>query len=310
MAIDASLDRRVAAVRRFNRFYTRQIGVLHEGLLQSPFSLAEVRVLYELAHHEEPTATDLAKELAIDAGYLSRILRSLEKQGLIDRKPSTADGRRTLLRLTKRGRHSFGTLDSRASDEIRAMLTGLSVAEQHRVLEAMRTIERLLGARAERKAPYLLRPHQPGDMGWVVHRHGVLYAKEYGWDEQFEALVAGIVAKFVQHFDPRRERCWIAEIEGAIVGSVFLVKQSRTVAKLRLLYVEPEARGLGIGNRLVRECARFARQVGYRKITLWTQSVLHAARHIYEDVGFKLVREEPHHSFGRDLIAETWELEL
>ena len=310
MTTGANLARRVAAVRRFSRFYTRQIGLLHERLLRSPFSLTEVRVLYELAHHDEPTATDLGRELGIDAGYLSRILRRFEKQRLINRKPSTADGRQILLRLTKRGQEAFATLDARAGDEIGAMLVGLTGAEQRRVLEGMRTIERLLGPPPERKASYLLRPHQPGDMGWVVHRHGVLYAKEYGWDEQFEALVAAIVAKFIQHFDPRRERCWIAEIEGAIVGSVFLVKQSKTVAKLRLLYVEPEARGLGLGTRLVNECVRFARQAGYRKITLWTQSVLHAARHIYEEAGFQLVHEEPHHSFGHDLIAETWELEL
>ncbi len=307
---EIDFDQRVEAARRFNRFYTKQIGVLHEGLLRSPFSLTEARLLYELAHREKPTATELGNELGLDSGYLSRILRGFKKRGLIDKQPSEADGRQSLLWLTEQGHEAFATLNARSRDEIGAMLSDLPAVEQHRLIEAMHTIEELLGAQPEQKAPYLLRPHQPGDMGWVVHRHGVLYAQEYGYDEQFEALVAGIVAKFIRHYDPKRERCWIAEKDGEIVGSVFLVKQSKTVAKLRLLLVEPKARGLGLGTRLVSECVRFARQVGYKKVALWTQSELHAARHIYEETGFRLVHQERHHSFGHDLVGETWELKL
>ena len=303
-------DRRVAAVRRFNRFWTRQIGVLREGYLESEFSLAEVLVLYELAHREETTAGELGEELGLDAGYLSRILRGFEKRGLIRKRPSEVDGRRKLLRLTGRGREVFAPLDARSRDDIGVMLGGMSTQQQERLVGAMETIEGLLGAWPEPEVPYLLRPHQAGDIGWVVHRHGVLYAREYGWDERFEALVAEIVAKFIQHYDPKVERCWIAEREGEIVGSVFLVRQSEETAKLRLLLVEPEARGLGIGSRLVEECIRFARQVGYQKITLWTNDVLHSARRIYEGMGFRLVDEEPHHSFGHDLMGQTWELVL
>jgi DNA-binding MarR family transcriptional regulator/N-acetylglutamate synthase-like GNAT family acetyltransferase len=311
---ESGMAQRVSAVRRFNRFYTKQIGVLHEGLLKSPFSLTEVRLLYELAHREQPTATSLAQELGLDAGYLSRILSGFEKRGLIHKTPSPADGRQTLLALTAQGRRVFAPLEARSNHEVSAMLAALSPLQQKRLVEAMHTIEPLLGAGLEDHAvsntPYLLRPHQPGDMGWVVHRHGVLYAQEHGYDEQFEALVAEIVAEFIQRFDPKRERCWIAEKDGEIVGSVFLVQKSKTVAKLRLLLVEPATRGLGIGKRLVSECVRFARQVGYKKITLWTQSDLHAARHIYEDAGFRLVQKKPHHSWGHDLVAETWELKL
>lgn len=300
----------VEEVRRFNRFYTQQIGVLHEGLLKSPFSLTEARVIYELAQHEETTATQLGQELGLDAGYLSRILRNFKKQGLIDKQPSTTDGRQMMLRLTAQGQEAFAMLNVRSRYEIEAMLIELVPAEQQRLVEAMQDIERLLNARPEQRVPYLLRPHQPGDMGWVVHRHGVLYAQEYGWDEQFEALVAEIVAHFIQNYDPKRERCWIAEKDGENVGSVFLVKGTDTVAKLRLLLVEPKARGLGIGSRLVDECIRFARQAGYQKLTLWTNSVLLAARHIYEKAGFCLAHQEPHHSFGHDLVGETWDLEL
>jgi DNA-binding MarR family transcriptional regulator/GNAT superfamily N-acetyltransferase len=283
---------------------------LHERLLGSAFSLTEVRVLYELAHRELPTATDLVRELGVDAGYLSRILRGFKRRGLIVRTPSTTDGRQTLLSLTPRGRKAFAPLNARSHDEVAVMLSALPAAGQVGVIAAMRTIQRLLDAQPEPKAPYLLRPHQPGDMGWIIHRHGVLYAREYGWDETFEALVAEIAARFIRHFDPKRERCWIAEREGEVVGSVFLVKKSATVAKLRLMYVEPGARGLGIGSRLVEECIRFGRLVGYRKIVLWTNSVLVAARHIYRKAGFRLVRSEPHHSFGHDLVGETWELTL
>jgi DNA-binding MarR family transcriptional regulator/GNAT superfamily N-acetyltransferase len=303
-------EQQVDAVRRFNRFYTQRIGVLNEGLLQSPFSLAEVRVMYELVHREGPTATELSKDLGLDAGYLSRILRDLGKRGLINKRPSKSDGRQTHLRLTKKGEKNFARLNARSSDEIAALLGKLSADQKQRLTQAMQVIEELLGAKRERKTPYLLRPHQPGDMGWVVHRHGLLYAQEYNWDEHFEALVAKIVWEFITNFDPKRERCWIAERDGQIVGSVFLVKKSKTIARLRLLLVEPNARGLGIGKRLVAECVRFSRQAGYKKITLWTNSVLHAARRIYEEVGFRLIKEEKHHSFGHDLVGQTWELEL
>jgi DNA-binding MarR family transcriptional regulator/GNAT superfamily N-acetyltransferase len=308
--VDANLDRRIEDVRRFNRFYTKQIGVLHEGLLQSPFSLTEGRVLYELAHREKPTAAELGKELGLDPGYLSRILRGFEKRGLVKKERSNTDGRQSLLKLAARGRKEFAKLSARSSDEVHKMLRDLSAGEQRRLLGAMQAIEELLDKQPVEKVPYILRPHQPGDMGWVVHRHGVLYAQEYGWDEQFEALVAGIVEKFIQNYNPKRERCWIAERNGEIAGSVFLVRKSKAVAKLRLLLVEPAARGLGIGKRLVDECVRFARQAGYKKVALWTQSVLYAARGIYRKAGFRLVHQEKHHSFGHDLVAETWELDL
>jgi DNA-binding MarR family transcriptional regulator/GNAT superfamily N-acetyltransferase len=300
----------VEAVRRFNRFYTRQIGVLNEKLLDSPFTLVEVRVMYELAHRQAPTATEIAKVLGLDAGYLSRILRAFKKRGLIDRKASAADGRLGLLSLTAEGRKAFAALNARSHDEISAALTTLSGEDQQRLLRAMHTIESVVGGPQEGKVPYLLRPPQPGDMGWVIHRHGVLYAEEYGWDEHFEGLVAEIVAQFVREFDRRGERCWIAEREGEVVGSVFLVKASDDIAKLRLLLVEPQARGLGIGRRLVAECIRFARHAGYKKLTLWTNDVLAAARRIYQDAGFQLVHEEPHRSYGHDLVAQTWELAL
>jgi len=304
------LSRSVAAVRRFNRFYTRQIGVLEEGLLKSPFSLAEARVLYELAHRDQPTAAGLCKDLGLDAGYLSRILRGFERAGLLDRRPSIADGRQNLLALTADGRAAFCRLDLATRDQIAALLRTLPQGGSRRLLQAMATIETLLGAAPEPRVPYLLRPHQPGDLGWIVHRHGVLYAEEYRFDAQFEALVAEIVAQFARQHDPRRERCWIAERDGAPVGSVLLVRHTDEVAKLRLLLVEPAARGLGIGARLVEECERFARSVGYREITLWTNSVLHAARRIYEKAGYRLVHEEAHHSFGQDLVGETWALAL
>jgi DNA-binding MarR family transcriptional regulator/N-acetylglutamate synthase-like GNAT family acetyltransferase len=299
------------AVRSFNRFYTRQIGVLHEGLLKSPFSLTEVRVLYEIAHREQPTATELCQQLGLDPGYLSRILRGFEKHGLIRKSASQVDGRQSLLELTARGKETFAALDSRQSKEVATKLRQLPASEQARLVQAMHVIETVLGDRPEPKTPYILRNHHPGDMGWVVHRHGVLYAQEYGYDETFEALVAEIAAKFIQHFDPKRECCWIAEKDGEIVGSVFLVKKSKTVAKLRLLLVEPSARGLGIGKRLVDECLRFARQVGYKKMVLWTQSELPAARHIYQEAGFRLVQQKKHQSWGRDdLVSQVWELKL
>lgn len=301
----------IEAVRRFSRFYTRKIGVLQQGAYESPFSLTQVRVLYELAHRPEATAADLCADLGLDAGYLSRILSEFERRSFLKKTPSQADGRAVLLSLTARGRKAFAPLDKRSAAEIGAMLRPLSSVDRKILVSATETVEHLLGGRAAReKVPYMLRSHQPGDMGWVVHRHGVLYSQEYGYDEHFEALVASIVADFIRELDPRRERCWIAERNGEIVGSIFLVRKSKTVAKLRLLLVEPSARGLGIGRRLVDECVRFARLAGYRKITLWTQSDLYAARHLYRQAGFRLVHKEPHHSFGRDLVAETWDLDL
>jgi DNA-binding MarR family transcriptional regulator/GNAT superfamily N-acetyltransferase len=304
-------DQNIQTVRAFNRFYTRHIGVLREGLLKSPFSLTELRVLYEIAHRKQPTATELCQQLGLDPGYLSRILGTLDKRGLVRKSASESDGRQSLLGLTARGKQTFATLDARQSDEVATMLSRIPAAGQTRLVQAMRDIETVLGDVPQPKTPYILRTHQPGDMGWVVHRHGVLYAQEYGYDERFEALVAEIVAKFIQHFDPRHERCWIAEKEGEIVGSVFLVKKSKMVAKLRLLLVEPSARGLGIGKRLVAECLRFARQVGYKKMILWTQSELPAARHIYQEVGFRLSQEKKHQSWGRDdLVSQVWEIKL
>jgi DNA-binding MarR family transcriptional regulator/GNAT superfamily N-acetyltransferase len=302
-----NLTDRVEAVRGFNRFYTRQIGVLTEEYLKSPYTLAEARVIYELAHHAETTATELCRLLSLDAGYLSRILRGFQKRGLIEKQSSATDRRQNVLRLTTIGQEAFAFLNTHSKNEIEAMLRKLGEEDQKSVLAAMHTIERLLGSESNSSAPYLLRPHHPGDMGWVVQRHGVLYAQAYGWDEHFEALVADIVAAFIRDYDPQKERCWIAEREGANVGSVFLVKQSEAVAKLRLLLVEPDSRGVGIGRRLVGECLRFARQAGYQKITLWTNSILKEARNLYKKAGFELMASEPHHSFGHDLISETWE---
>ncbi|NPV69246.1 MAG: MarR family transcriptional regulator [Firmicutes bacterium] len=306
-----TLEDRISAVRHFNRFFTRQIGVLREGLLHSPYSLTEARILFELAHRDNLTASELVRELGLDAGYLSRTLARFEEQGLIERVRSEQDGRQRLLRLTEEGKNAFSLLDRRSRDEVAEMLNDLSEEDQQRLLKAIHTIESILDRkRFKFSEPFFLRPHEPGDMGWVTHRHGVLYAQEYGWDERFEALVAQIVADFINNFKPARERCWIAEMNGEIVGSVFVVEASETVAKLRLLLVEPKARGLGLGTRLVEECIRFARRTGYKKLVLWTNSVLEEARHIYEKVGFTLVAQEAHHSFGHDLIGETWELAL
>ena len=303
-------EQRVEAARRFNRFYTRKIGVLREGAYQSPFSLTEVRVLYELAHRDKPTATALGRALGLDAGYLSRILRGFERRGLVLKTRSAADARQSHLSLTGQGRKVFAPLNARSHDEVAAMLAGLPPAAQARVINAMRTIERLLGSAAQPAATFLLRAPRPGDLGWVVHRHGAVYAQEYGYNEQFEALVAEIVAQFVQRYDAQRERCWIAEQDGDVVGCVFLVGRSKSVAQLRLLLVEPEARGSGLGTRLVDECVRCARQAGYRKLMLWTQSELVAARRLYAAAGFRIVHKERHSSFGKDLVSETWELEL
>lgn len=301
----------VAAVRGFNRFYTRQIGALGEHHLDTPFSLTEMRVLYELAHRPTTTAGELASDLAVDPGYLSRILQRFEARGLIARAPAAADRRRTVLRLTARGRRAFAPLERRAGSAVAALLSPLPAAHQRQVVDAMATIERLVSGARRSAGSVTLRAHRPGDMGWVVQRHGELYAREWGYNEEFESLVARIVADFLAHFDEGRERCWIAELDGEPVGSVFLVRKSKSVAKLRLLLVEPQARGHGIGRRLVDACVAFAREAGYRKVTLWTQSELTAARRVYQQAGFRLVRSERHGSFGRKgLVAETWDLEL
>jgi DNA-binding MarR family transcriptional regulator/N-acetylglutamate synthase-like GNAT family acetyltransferase len=309
VAVAPDLAQRIDAVRAFNRLYTRRIGVLEDGYLHSPFSLAEVRVLYELAHHERCTASQLCRELDLDAGYVSRIVQGFLRRGLLDRTKSDRDGRESWLRLTQAGRDVFEPLENGAREQIGLLLAGIPDAGQAQLVAALRSIEQLLGQPAE-ASPVVLREHRPGDMGWVVQRHGGLYASEYGFDEHFEALVASIVAKFIEHQDPARERCWIAERGGDRLGCVFLVRASRRIAKLRLFLVEPDARGLGIGTHLVDELIGFARSAGYRKIRLWTQSNLLAARHVYATAGFVNTAQEPHHSFSRDLVAETWELRL
>jgi len=300
----------VEAVRRFSRFYTRQIGVLTEGYNGTEFSLTEARIIYEMAHLEVATASDLAKSLGLDPGYLSRILKSFEERRLIQREPSKIDARQHLLRLSDRGEQRFAQLNARSRHDMGQMLSALTVRQQKRLIAAMSEIETLLSAEPERAAPYILRPHQPGDMGWVIQRHGELYTREYGWDDTFEAFVAEIAAKFIKEFDPKKERAWIAEKDGENVGCVFLVRESDEVVKLRMLLVDPKARGLGVGKRLVEECIRFARLKGYKKITLWTNDILTSARHIYEQLGFKLVSEERHYSFGHHLVGQIWELEL
>lgn len=309
------IDTRVHAVRRFNRFYTKRIGVLHyQSTLQSPFSLTEVRVLYELKHRDASTASELSRELGLDAGYLSRILQRFQRRGLLERRKSSADGRQSHLRLTAKGRGVFAPLERRQHDDVTAMLKTLKPRERDAAIAAMQRIEAILGGGpASQETPgksYTLRPHRPGDMGWVIASHGAMYAREYGFDMTFESLVARIAADFIDKFDPKRERCWIAEIDGEPVGSVFLVKKSPGVAKLRLLIVDPKARGLGLGRRLVEECIGFARNSGYKKLTLWTNDVLHAARAIYVQLGFKRTANAPHRSFGKNLVGENWELKL
>jgi DNA-binding MarR family transcriptional regulator/N-acetylglutamate synthase-like GNAT family acetyltransferase len=303
-------DEQVAAVRAFNRFYTRKLGVLDQQLLKSPFSLSEARVLYELAHREDLSAKEIGAELGLDAGYLSRIVQNFDENGLITREPLPADRRQYRLGLTAKGRQAFAKLERSTQDDIGAMLAALPRGDGQKLVGAMAEIERLLGEPGAPSTPAILRGHRPGDMGWVVQSHGALYAGEYGFDASFEALVAEIAAKFLTSFDASRERCWIAELDGVQVGSVFLVKHSDDVAKLRLLLVDPAGRGHGLGQRLVAECIAFARAAGYRKMTLWTQSILVAARSIYQNAGFALVATEPHRSFGQSLIGETWEMEL
>jgi DNA-binding MarR family transcriptional regulator/GNAT superfamily N-acetyltransferase len=303
-------DDQIAAVRAFNRFYTSRLGVLDQHLLNSPFSLSEARVLYELAHRDDPAAKEIGGELGLDPGYLSRIMQKLDESGLITRKPLASDRRQYRLGLTAKGRQAFAKLDQSSHDEVAAMLGGLGDGERTALVGAMAAIARTLEPQAARQPHVLLRSHRPGDIGWVASRHGAIYAQEFGWDISFEALVAEIGAQFIKSYDASREHCWIAELDGEPVGSIFLVKGSDEVAKLRLLLLEKKARGLGIGRALTEQCIRFARESGYKTITLWTQSILVAARDIYQRAGFRRVAEEPHHSFGVDLVGETWELRL
>lgn len=306
----SDLDARIEAVRAFNRFITRHIGALNEGLLASSFSLTECRILYELAHRPGVTASELGRDLGLDPGYLSRILRNFRERELVQASPAAADARRQELSLTDAGARAFAPLNARSRDEVALVLEPMSDGEQNRLIEAMQTIEGLLGGSRPASPTVMLRPHRPGDMGWIIHRHAALYAQEYGWDGSFEAMVAEVAAGFIRKFDPDRERCWVAERDGEPVGSVFVVRQDATTAKLRLLYVEPSARGLGLGRKLVGEAIAFARATGYRRMVLWTNDILTAARAIYEAEGFKLIDSERHRSFGQDLVGETWALDL
>jgi DNA-binding MarR family transcriptional regulator/GNAT superfamily N-acetyltransferase len=299
---------RVAAVRAFNRFYTGVIGVLDEGLLDSPYSLTEARVIFELAQRERTEVPELRRRLGLDAGYLSRILARFAADGLVRRDRSAADGRRQVVRLTTAGRRAYRTLDRRSAEQVGKLLAPLPPEGQARLVGAMATIHDLLGE--AQPVGYVLRAPRPGELGWVVQRHGALYAAEYGWDQTFEALVAQVVGDYATGRDPAREAAWIADRGGEPVGSVFCVRKDDEMAQLRLLLVEPSARGLGIGAGLVEECLRFAQAAGYRRIVLWTNDVLHAARRIYERAGFTLVASTPHHSFGRDLVGQTWERAL
>ena len=308
--MDPTLQSQIAAVRGFSRFYTRKLGIIEPKLLDSPWTLQEARIIYEIAQHQSCTATDLAGALGLDAGFLSRTLQTLQRRQIVARKPSRTDRRVNELALTAKGRAAFAELDTRSRRAVAALLDGLEEGRRAAVVHAMSTIEQTLEPPPQQPAGFLLRSHRPGDIGWVVSRHGALYAREYGWDISFEAKVAEIAAQFIKSYDASREHCWIAEVGGEPVGSIFLVKASDEVAKLRLLLVEEKARGLGVGRALTEQCIRFAREAGYASITLWTQSILVAARGIYQCAGFRRVAEEKHHSFGVDLVGETWELTL
>jgi len=315
-------DTQIASVRRFSRFYTHLLGVLNEDLLESDLSLTEARVLYELANRSEPTASEIASSLNLDLGYLSRILRAFSTRGLIHRQPSKSDRRQNLLALTKAGRSFSGTLNHRSNEQVRQMISPLSPGQRERLVDSMAAIESLLTPNQPTAEiptttnPIVLRSHSPGDIGWVVERHGQLYSQEYGWDQRFEALVARIAADFIDQYEPERERCWIAERNGQRLGSVFLVRDreqpdaSAATARLRLLLVDPEARGLGLGRTLVQQCTIFARSAGYKRIILWTNSVLTAARRIYEKEGYLLLREKPYTAFGKELVSQDWQLDL
>ncbi|UCE11514.1 MAG: MarR family transcriptional regulator [Candidatus Thorarchaeota archaeon] len=304
------LEQSIGEVRRFNRFYTKRIGLLNQGLLETRFSLTQARIIFELAQQDKTVSTDLVRKLDIDPSYLSRILTAFEKNGLIQKAKSETDSRQRILTLTPMGRKSFKELNEKASQEIREMLIALSSDDRLRFLNATKAIQRILNPDEMSAPSYLLRPHGAGDIGWITHRHGVLYAEEYGWDETFEALVADILVKFIQSNDPKRERIWIAEQDGEKVGSIVLVDAGNQVSQLRLLLVEPKARGKGIGRRLIQECIDFSKSRGYNKIRLWTQKNLDAARHLYRKAGFVCVSEKPHRSFGHNLIEEFWELNL
>jgi DNA-binding MarR family transcriptional regulator/N-acetylglutamate synthase-like GNAT family acetyltransferase len=307
-------SQRIAAVRRFNRFYTRQIGVLRKTYLDSPYSLGETRVLYELWQGGQRTARDVGRALDLDAGYLSRVLRNFEKRGLISRKTSTEDARQSHLALTARGRQTFAPLEQRSQDHVATMLDRLAPADQARIVTAMESIETLLTGeppKSEEKPNYILRAPRHGDFGWIVSRNAELYAREYGWGDPFEGLCAQIVADFANKYDASCERCWIAEMNGENVGCVMLAKDDVAgVARIRLLLVDPKARGLGLGQRLTDECVKFARAASYKKMTLWTHSILTAARHVYENAGFKLMRSEPHQSWGKPVVSEHWDMDL
>lgn len=305
-------DTAIDAFRGFNRFYTHFLGLLDEELVKSDFSLAEARVLFELSTRPESGATEIAERLGLDPGYLSRILRKLEEAGLLDRSPSSTDARHSVLRLTRKGKGAFGELNRRSSAQASEVLGNLTPANRSQLIRSMHEIEAALSPQTSNSTAFVLRPHRPGDMGWVVQRQTMLYVDEYGWNGEYEALASRIVADFIDRFDPARERCWIAEGFGEPLGCVFLVRhpEIESVAKLRLLHVERAARGMGLGTALVGECLQFARSAGYKKMTLWTQSILHAAHKIYQEAGFRLVLEEPHRSFGKDLIGQTWELDL
>ena len=308
--ISSGPDTRIAAFRRFNRFYTQKIGVLDRCYLQSEFSVAEARVLYELAQREEITASEISANLGMDMGYLSRILGKLEEQQLIRRAPAQQDARQRLIQVTSKGKKAVSTLDSRSQEQAGSLLAELSDPQQASVLQAMSQIQTVLGDGQATNEPYVIRTHRTGDLSWIAYRHAVLYRQEYGWNEVFEALVLEITAHFLKHYDPDAERCWVAERSREILGCVLLVKSSKQIAKLRLLLVEPSARGLGIGKRLVEECIRFARETGYKKIVLWTHSNLSAARGIYQKAGFQLLATSSHEDFGPRVTAETWELRL
>ncbi len=305
-----SAHRDVDAARRFNRFYTKQIGLLNDRLLQTPYTLTEGRLMFEIARQPEVTASDLSRDLGLDPGYLSRTLRKLERKGLIDRTASQSDGRRQNLSLSKSGQEALADIDTTASRQVGAMLTALPAADRSRMVDAMATIEAVLDRRPDHGGPIVLRPHRPGDMGWIVHRHAVLYVEEFGFDAAFEAVVADIAAGFLRNYDPTGERCWVAERGSQILGSVFIVRQSETVAKLRMLYVEPDARGTGLGRQLVREAVTFARLSGYKSVVLQTASMLDAARSLYRSAGFRLVEEQQERAFGEDRVVELWQLDL